>query len=377
MNSRVLSSTASCDVSSSTCRALAPGGSRHARTAHPPSNAPDDDAAPSEQPLEDLAHDPLDGNAAPGELLGGGGAVGGWGTVVAGVGSGAVALAARPDADAPSELLVPLLEWPDLLGLVLARLDPTDYALLSRVGKPWLAAMVSRGLPLAGKGDAAPLKRKQFVVSVELLAWAKANGCRWVKSMCNSIARGGHLAVLQWAREHGCPWDHGTCEHAAVGGHLEVLQWAREHHCPWGERTCALAAEGGHLAVLRWAREHGCPWGERTCQHAAMNGHLEVLQWAREHHCPWGTGTCTFAARGGHLQILQWARQHHCPWDEDTCALAARGGHLQILQWAREHHCPWNRLTCDYAAGAWAGKGGHLAVLQWAVANGCPWSAHR
>ena len=224
---------------------LSPGGSRRARTAHPPSNAPDDDATPSELlgPMpKDLAQEPPDGDAAPGELLGGGGAGGGGATAGATAdGTGPVALAAPPDADAPNELLGPLLEWPDLLGLVLAQLDPTDCALLSRVGKQWLATVVSRDLPLAGQGAAVPLKIADFVASVEMLAWAKANGCPWREGTCNSIARSGHLAVLQWARELHCPWGAGTCEDAAGGGHLAVLQWAWEHRFPSGAMTCAFA----------------------------------------------------------------------------------------------------------------------------------------
>ena len=242
------------------CQPLSAGGSRRARTAHPPSNAPDDDAAPSEPfgpSLEDLAQDPAVGDAAPSELLGGGGAGGGGGTAGAGAitdggGAGAMGLAAPPDADAPSELLEPLLEeWPDLLGLVLAQLDPTDYGMLWRISKPWLAAVVSRSLPRAGKGGAVPLGLTRFLASVEMLAWAKANGCPWHEGMCMRIARCGHLAVLQWARKHHCPWGTGTCELAAAGGHLELLQWAREHDCPWDVMTCAYAAFGGHLAVLK------------------------------------------------------------------------------------------------------------------------------
>ena len=54
---------------------------------------------------------------------------------------------------------------------------------------------------------------------------------------------------------------------AAKGGHLEVLKWARANGCPWGnEKTCTFAAKGGHLAVLKWARENGCPWDERTME---------------------------------------------------------------------------------------------------------------
>jgi hypothetical protein len=47
--------------------------------------------------------------------------------------------------DEASPLLVPLLEWPDLLGEVLARLDPTDRAMLAHVGRPWLAAVEASG----------------------------------------------------------------------------------------------------------------------------------------------------------------------------------------------------------------------------------------
>merc|ERR1719420_1560972 len=43
-------------------------------------------------------------------------------------------------------------------------------------------------------------------------------------------------------------------EYSAQGGHLEVLQWARAQGCPWNARTCAWAAKNGHLAVLQWAR---------------------------------------------------------------------------------------------------------------------------
>jgi hypothetical protein len=39
----------------------------------------------------------------------------------------------------------------------------------------------------------------------------------------------GHLEVLQWARANGCQWTTDNCFHAAArGGYLEVLQrmWA-------------------------------------------------------------------------------------------------------------------------------------------------------
>ena len=115
---------------------------------------------------------------------------------------------------------------------------------------------------------------------LNLIKWARTNGCPWSEYTSARAARGGHLEVLQWLRANGCPWTATICSNAAAGGHLEVLQWARTNGCPWNEWTCCGAAQGGHLVMLQWARTNGCPWNERTCHSAAERGHLEVLQWA-------------------------------------------------------------------------------------------------
>ena len=122
---------------------------------------------------------------------------------------------------------------------VLRRLDPTARTMLARMGRPWLAAVLASGLPRAGKTAGVPLKLKEFCGSVELLAWAKDNGCPWKARTCALATAGGNLKVLQYAREHGCPWSKATCEYAARGGHLAVLVWAWERGCPWDPVTCA------------------------------------------------------------------------------------------------------------------------------------------
>ena len=197
---------------------------------------------------------------------------------------------------------------------VLPRLDPTDIALVSRVGSASRAAVVASGLPRAGTQGGGPLNLKELCGCVERLAWAKVNDCPWVAKTCALAAAGGRVEVLRWAREHGCDWDELTCTGAALGGHLEVLKWAREHGCPWVEvdeddaelimNCCACAAYGGHLEVLKWLREQNCPCDEGTCAGAARGGNLEVLKWLREQDCPWDAWTC---ARGGHLEVLKWA----------------------------------------------------------------------
>ncbi len=54
--------------------------------------------------------------------------------------------------------------------------------------------------------------------------------------------------------------------------HLEILKWARENGCDWGTDTCSSAAAGGHFEIIKWARENGCDWDSSTCSNAAWNG---------------------------------------------------------------------------------------------------------
>ena len=54
-------------------------------------------------------------------------------------------------------------------------------------------------------------------------------------------------------------------DRSPLRGHLEVLKWARDNGCDWNERTCASAALRGHLEVLKWAQENGCKWDNHTC----------------------------------------------------------------------------------------------------------------
>ena len=187
---------------------------------------------------------------------------------------------------ADSPLLGRLLrELSDLFDAeVLPLLDPTTRALLGRCGRACRDAVLrSPKLPCAGRTVGVPLRVKEFVGSVGLLTWAKANGCPWGARTCELAGAGGRVEVLKWAREQGCDWGEGTCASAAAGGHLEVLNWAREHGCPWEEDfeddeddtaysmdCCALAAGDGHLKVLKWLRGHHCPWNGRTCAWAAL-----------------------------------------------------------------------------------------------------------
>ena len=44
-----------------------------------------------------------------------------------------------------------------------------------------------------------------------------------------------------------------------MGGHLEVLQWARANGCPWNKYTIVRACQYGHDDVVIWAKANGAP----------------------------------------------------------------------------------------------------------------------
>ena len=74
---------------------------------------------------------------------------------------------------------------------------------------------------------------------------------------------------------------NGRAQMRPEGGHLEVLQWARANGCPWNEWTCFQAAQCGHLDVLQWALANGCP---PTVQWYVQDHHEYVRTWLIENN---------------------------------------------------------------------------------------------
>ena len=240
----------------------------------------------------------------------------------------------QPDAQTLSSLPIHVMNkllGPDNLP------DPLDLARLRTVNRAMRDAVKARGRTIHELDTETAVELECFSALQRMHRRGSLN-----KSLvCKCAATYGQLDVLKWARANGCPLDADTCSRAAAEGeHLEVLKWLHANGAPWNEITCAWAAKYGHLEVLQWAHTNGVPWNNLTCAWAAEGGHLEVLQWARTKGCPWTDATCACAAHGGHLEVLRWARKNGCPWDVNTCTMAAEGGHLEVLQWSRENGCP-------------------------------------
>src|SRR5690348_2395377 len=56
-----------------------------------------------------------------------------------------------------------------------------------------------------------------------------------------------HLDLLKFIYQFGNPFRNEICNVAASFGSLEVLKWAKKNGCPLDEYTCSSAAKGGHL----------------------------------------------------------------------------------------------------------------------------------
>jgi hypothetical protein len=186
-----------------------------------------------------------------------------------------------------------------------------------------------------------------FARKPAIFRYAVTNRCPGSDRACEIAAGAGSLELLEFARKEGCLLTKSVCEGAAKAGSLPCLTYAREQKCPWDAQTCRKAAESGSLNCLKYAHESGCPWNEYTCASAAAAGKLDCLLYLHEHGCPWSEFACTEAARVGALDCLRYAHEHGCPWTSTAVTMAARDGKLSCLQYLMENACPLP-LQCNY-----------------------------
>ena len=124
--------------------------------------------------------------------------------------------------------------------------DPADLARLPAVSRAMRDAVTATGLRFEelGENDAVELGCLCAVQRLDRVGRLSRR-----ERLCEAAARGGHLEMLQWARANGCPWNEMTCSGAATGGHLDVPRWAREKGCPWSEETRAMAGRLGYVGA--------------------------------------------------------------------------------------------------------------------------------
>ena len=126
--------------------------------------------------------------------------------------------------------------------------DPADLAVLRAVSKGMRAAVDATGRKVEEFEEDDAVERG-FVSTLKCLR--RRGRLSDERLLCAAAASVGDLEALKALRlAENFPWDEATCAYAAWGGHLNVLKWARKNGCPWNEDTCAEAALGGHLEML-------------------------------------------------------------------------------------------------------------------------------
>ena len=180
---------------------------------------------------------------------------------------------------------------------------------------------------------------------LDVLKWARCNNYELNDGVCSNAATGG--AFRRFEVGTGC-WlrmkSDMLLRKRLLGGHLELLKWARENGCEWDAMTCASAAKSGNLDILKWARQNGCEWDQEVGDNAVLHGHLEILDWIGNNGYEWTSQICSSAARAGNLEVIKWAIANGSVASLDVFRGCA-WGHLEILQWARNNGC---KMGCLY-----------------------------
>lgn len=70
--------------------------------------------------------------------------------------------------------------------------------------------------------------------------------------LCREISRNGNVDLLIWARQNGCLWDEYTCTFAALNNHLSLLKYAVHNGCPHFDNLYRIALRGRYAEMLKW-----------------------------------------------------------------------------------------------------------------------------
>ena len=80
----------------------------------------------------------------------------------------------------------------------------------------------------------------------------------WDVTFCRFASIFGHLHVLKWARAQSPPCAFGAhvCMNAAYTNRLDILQWAKSQGCDWYLPECIAAARHSSIEMQEWLKSH-------------------------------------------------------------------------------------------------------------------------
>lgn len=184
--------------------------------------------------------------------------------------------------------------------------------------------------------------------------------------ICKSAAKARHLDILVWAKQNGALFDSNTLFEAGRGGDIGIVQYILDS----GEQLAGIilgsAAEGGHLDLMKWIHKSGVS-DKFMWKRAAYAGQLHILKWIHENHFVWSKYWPSHypSTNKDYLKAIQWALEIGDTLDGITCAKGA--GNLEVLKLLRQNNCEWGDFM--YAAV----EAGNIDTVKWAFENGYSW----
>lgn len=137
----------------------------------------------------------------------------------------------------------PAMSGRDVISTMLQFVPEGQFLFVAPVSRTWREGWGKR--PTVTRWITQDSTRSQLLYSFRCgLSWGNTE-------LCSALAKHGKVELLQYARTQGCRWDERACSHAAGGGHIDTLQCARGNDCPWDSSTSAVAVRGGRYDVLR------------------------------------------------------------------------------------------------------------------------------
>jgi len=158
----------------------------------------------------------------------------------------------------------------DELSLVVDQLDEDDAFAFASTCRAFRAATCLAGSAAARFGERGiRTSVAGSWASVARLRWAVGLGYEMNSDHLAHAASMGHLEVLQWARANGCEWDAGTCSSqcglrrpdlSPIVGICKVSRWIRRrplrrprpHHASTSSGSAIGSASRAPLAVPPW-----------------------------------------------------------------------------------------------------------------------------
>ena len=136
--------------------------------------------------------------------------------------------------------------------------------------------------------------------------------------LCEIAAQCGQFNILKFGYSKGYNLKN-VCTYAVIGGHIDILKWARENGCPWDETTIVSAIKNGHLDVTKFILEQECLYKGNICNCAITFGQLEMLIWLQSEGYKTDEFSGVIAAGNGQLNILKYLWSNGHPFNLNAC----------------------------------------------------------